>query len=95
MRNASGHPGKNERHGRKSEQEHAVRHFLHKSVTRTFLDVSLCCRAKQRQINVQEKCAAREKFFFFCLLDRLLFFHRSRCLRHLVLLDFIFSLSKL
>ena len=32
---------------KKSEQEH-VRQFLHKRVTRKFLEVSLCSRAKQR-----------------------------------------------
>ena len=31
--------------------------FSMKSVTRTFLDVSRCSRAKQRQRNVQKKCA--------------------------------------
>ena len=37
-----------------------------KRVTRKFLEVSCCRRAKQRQRNVQKKCAARAKFFFFC-----------------------------
>ena len=64
-----------------------------KRVTRKFLDVSRS-RAKQRQRNVQKKCAARAKLFF-CLLDLLLFFHSSRCLRRVALHDFIFSLSKL
>ena len=32
-----------------------------KRVTRKFLDVLLCSRAKQRQRNVQKKCAARAK----------------------------------
>ena len=36
-----------------------------KRVTRTLLDVSRCSRAKQRQRNVQKKCAARAKLFFF------------------------------
>ena len=48
MRNASGHQGENERSGKKSEQEH-VQQFLHKRVTRRFLEVSLCGRAKQQQ----------------------------------------------
>ena len=64
-----------------------------KRVTRKFLDVSRS-RAKQRQRNVQKKCATRAKLFF-CLLDLLLFFHSSRCLRRVALHDFIFSLSKL
>ena len=36
-----------------------------KRVTRKFLEVSRCGRAKQRQRNGQEKCAARAKFFLF------------------------------
>ena len=35
-----------------------------KRVTRKFLEVLRCGRAKQRQRNVQEKCAARAKLFF-------------------------------
>ena len=45
---------------KKSEQDH---------VTGKFLEVSRCHLAKQRQRNVQKKCAARAKlffFFFFC-----------------------------
>ena len=53
-----------------------------KRVTRTFLEVLRCSRAKQRQRNVQKKSAARAKLPF-CLLDLLLFFHRSRCPRPL------------
>ena len=35
-----------------------------KSVTKKFLEVSRCSRAKQRQRNVQKKCAARAKLLF-------------------------------
>ena len=35
-----------------------------KRVTKKFLEVSRCSRAKQRQRNVQKKCAARAKLFF-------------------------------
>ena len=35
-----------------------------KLVTRTFLEVSRCIRANQRQRNVQKKCAARAKLPF-------------------------------
>ena len=35
-----------------------------KSVTRKLLEVSRCSRAKQRQRNVQRKCAARAKWLF-------------------------------
>ena len=61
-----------------------------KRVTRKFLDVLRCSRSKQRQRNVQKKCAARAKLLF-CSLDLLLFFcYRSCCLRSLALYDFIF-----
>ena len=43
----------------KSEREQ-VRHFLNKK----FVEVSRCSRAKQRQRNVQKKCAARAKLLF-------------------------------
>ena len=36
-----------------------------KRVTRKFLEVSRCSRAKKQQRNVQKKCAARAKLFFF------------------------------
>ena len=36
-----------------------------KRVTRKFLEVSRCRRAKQRQRNVQKRCAERAKLFFF------------------------------
>ena len=32
-----------------------------KRITKTFLEVSRCSRAKQRQRNAQKKCAARAK----------------------------------
>ena len=35
-----------------------------KRVTKKFLEVSRCSRAKQRQRNVQKKCAARAKLLF-------------------------------
>ena len=35
-----------------------------KRVTKEFLEVSRCSRAKQRQRNVQKKCAARAKLLF-------------------------------
>ena len=35
-----------------------------KRVTSMFLEVSLCSRAKRRQRNVQNKCAASAKLFF-------------------------------
>ena len=43
-----------------------------KRVTRKFLKVSSCSRAKHRQRNVQKKGAARAKLIF-CQLDLLIF----------------------
>ena len=69
MRNASGHQGKKERRRKKSEQDH-IQDFSIKRVSRTFLEVSRCRLAKQRQRNVQKKCAARTckvvVVVFFC-----------------------------
>ena len=47
-----------------------------KRVTKKFLEVSRCSRAKQRQRNVQKKCAARAKLFFF-LIRPIVVLHRS------------------
>ena len=38
--------------------------FSIKRVTKKFLEVSCCSRAKQRQRNVPKKCAARAKLIF-------------------------------
>ena len=67
MRNASGHQGKNERQ-RKKVYRTTYNISSIKRVTRKFLEVSRCRRAKQRQRNVQKKCASRAKLF--CLLIR-------------------------
>ena len=37
-----------------------------KRVTKKFLEVSRCSRAKQRERNVQKKCATRAKLLSFC-----------------------------
>ena len=50
-----------------------------KRVTKKFLEVSPCSRAKQRQRNVQNKCAARAKLLFF-LIRPIVVFHRSPAL---------------
>ena len=66
-----------------------------KRVTKMFLEVSRCSRAKQRQRNVQKKCAAREKLLFL-LIRPIVVFHRSPALPSpLALHDFIFCLNKL
>ena len=50
-----------------------------KRVTKTFLEVSRCSRAKQRQRNVQKKFAARAKLLFL-LIRPIVVFHRSLAL---------------
>ena len=69
-----------------------------KRVTRKFLKVSRCRRAKQRKRNVQKKCAARAKLFFF-LIRPIVFFVVVAVFvavaAWLALHDFIFCFSKL
>ena len=48
-----------------------------KRVTRKFLEVSPCSCEKQRQRNVQKKSVLHAPKLLFCLVDLLLFFHRS------------------
>ena len=70
---------------KKSGQEHIKR------VTRMFLEVSCCSRAKKRQKKCTKKCAARSKLFF-CLLDPLIFFFLAfRCFlaKHYTIFHFI------
>ena len=71
-----------------------------KRVTRKFLDVSRCSRAKQRQRKVQKSVLNEQScccWFFFANfnLPVLIFFCRFRFRRGLALHDFIFCLSKL
>ena len=63
MRNASGHLGKMS-DSRKKENKNTDDISSIKRVTRKLLEVSRCSRAKQRQRNVQRKCAARAKLIF-------------------------------
>ena len=49
-----------------------------KRVTNRFLEVSRCSRAKQRQRNVQEECAARAKLLL--LIRPIVVFHRFSAL---------------
>ena len=65
MGNASGH----QRKVKISVSENKVNENTYdissiKRVTKKFLEVSRCSRAKQRQRNVQKKCAARAKLLF-------------------------------
>ena len=65
-RNASGQQGENKRQRKKSYQQHIRYQSSIKRVTRMFLEVSRCSRAKERERNVQKKCATRAKLGFFC-----------------------------
>ena len=65
MRNASGHQRKVKMSGsEKKVNEKTYNISSIKRVTKTFLEVLRCSRAKQRQRNVQKKCAARAKLLF-------------------------------
>ena len=55
--------GENERQWKKAN-ENTYNISSVKRVTKKFLEVSRCSRAKQRQRNVQKKCAARAKLLF-------------------------------
>ena len=62
MRNASGHQCKVKMSGsEKKVNENTYDISSIKRVTKKFLEVSRCSCAKQRQRNVQKKCAARTK----------------------------------
>ena len=66
MRNSSGHQymqGENECSEKKVNAYTDDISFI-KRITKKFLEVSRCSRAKQWQRNVQKKCAARAKLLF-------------------------------
>ena len=66
MGNASGHQCKVKMSGsEKKVNENTYNISSIKRVTKNFLEISRCSRAKQRQRNVQKKCAARAKLLFF------------------------------
>ena len=65
MRTTSGHQCKVKMSGsEKKVNEKTYNISSIKRVTKTFLEVLRCSRAKQRQRNVQKKCAARAKLLF-------------------------------
>ena len=69
MRNASGLQGENEWQwkNKKNVDKNTYDISSIKRVTRKCLEVSPFSRAKQRQRNVQKKCAARAKFLFLVI----------------------------
>ena len=65
MRNASGHQCKVKMSGSEKKVNKKTCDISSiKRVAKTFLDVLRCGRVKQRQRNVQKKCAARAKLLF-------------------------------
>ena len=82
MRNASGHQCKVKMSGsEKKVNENTYDISSIKRVTKKFLEVSRCSRAKQRQRNVQKKCAARAKLLL--LIRPTVVFHRFPALHAL------------
>ena len=75
MRNASGHQCKVKMSGsEKKVNENTYDISSIKRVTKKFLEVSRCSRAKQRQRNVQKKCAERACKVAFLLIRPIVVF---------------------
>ena len=73
MGNASGHQCKVKMSGsEKKVNEKTYDISSIKRVTKKFLEVLRCSRAKQRQRNVPKKCAARAKLLFSLTRDYLI-----------------------
>ena len=66
-----------------------------KRVTKKFLEVSRCSRAKQRQRNVQKKCAARAKLLFLLIRPIVVFHHSPALPSPLSIIRFYIFLNKL
>ena len=64
MRNAGGHQCKVKMGGSEKKVNEKTYISSIKRVTKKFLEVSRCSCAKQRQRNLQKKCAARAKLLF-------------------------------
>ena len=66
-----------------------------KRVTKKFLEVSRCSCAKQRQRNVQKKCAARAKLVFLLIRPIVVFHHSPVLPSPLSITRFYIFLNKL
>ena len=97
MRNASSHQCKVKMRGsEKKVIENTYDISSKKSVTKKSLEVSRCIRAKQRQRNVQKKCAARAKVAFLLIRPIVVvFFFPFSLPPSLSIHYFIFCLNKL
>ena len=91
MRNPSDHHEEKRSGSGKRVNENTYDISSIKRVTRKFLEISLCSRAKQRQRNVQQKLWCTYKVAFL-LKTNCFFFHRSLCLRRLALHDSVYTL---
>ena len=96
MGNASGHQSKVKITGSEKEvKEHTDDISSIKRVTKKFLEVSRCSRAKQRQRNVQKKCAARAKLLFLLIRPIVVFHHSPALPSPLSITRFYIFLNKL
>ena len=98
MRNASGHQGENERQWKKKVNKNTYDISFIKRVTRKFLEVSRCSRAKKQQRNEKKKMCCTYKITFRCFFPNKAdcsLFDRSCCLLRLALHDFIICYGKL
>ena len=77
MRNASSHQCKEKMSG--SEKKEVNENTYEISSIKKFVEISRCSRVKQRQRNVQKKCAARAKLLFL-LIRPIVVFNRSPAL---------------
>ena len=95
MRNASGHQCKKKMSGsEKKVNENTYDISSIKRVTKKFLEVSRCSRAKQRQRNVQKKVCCTCKVAFLLIRPIAVFPVLRRCSCRLALHDFIFCLNE-
>ena len=97
MENPSGHQCKVKMSGsEKKVNESRYDIFSKQRVTsKKFLEVSRCSRAKQRQRNVQKKCAARAKLLFLLIRPIVVFHHSPALPSPLSITRFYIFLNKL
>ena len=96
MGNASGHQRKVKKTGsEKKVNENTYDISSMKRVTKKFLEVSRGSRVKQRQRNVQKKCAARAKLVFLLITPIVVFHHSPALPSPLSITRFYIFLNKL
>ena len=96
MENPSGHQCKVKMSGSgKKVNENTYNISSIKRITKKFLEVSRCSRAKPRQRNAQKKCAARAKLFFLLIRPTVVFHHSLALPSPLTITRFYIFLNKL